>query len=169
MQVGRQAVRAGSSPPKGEDTPMSGEVVGLSEAARLTGWSVKTLRRRCVAGEVAGAARVLVGQGVAEWRIPVDSLPHRQGTDKTQSGQAVRGQVLEAMPRGQSGGGGGEGVAALAAVIADLTARLAEAQGEVARLTGEAAEARGQVLQLQARSGGSLLEALRKRLGGSSS
>ena len=142
---------------------MSGEVVGLSEAARLTGWSVKTLRRRCVAGEVAGAARVLVGQGVAEWRIPVGSLPHRQGTDNTQSGQAVRGQVLEAMPRGQSGG---EGVAALAAVIADLTARLAEAQGEVARLTGEAAEARGQVLQLQARSSGSLLEAIRKRLGG---
>ena len=109
---------------------------------------------------------MLVGQGVAEWRIPVGSLPHRQGTDNTQSGQAVRGQVLEAMPRGQSGGGGGEGVAALAAVIADLTARLAEAQGEVARLTGEAAEARGQVLQLQARSSGSLLSALRKRLGG---
>ena len=91
------------------------------------------------------------------------SLPHRQGTDNTQSGQAVRGQVVEAMPRGQSG----EGIAALAAVISDLTARLAEAQGEVARLTGEAAEARGQVLQLQASSGsGSLLSAIRKRLRG---
>jgi hypothetical protein len=67
------------------------------------------------------------------------------------------------MPRGQSGG---DGVAALAAVISELTARLAEAQGEVARLTGEAAEARGQVLQLQARSSGSLLSALRKRLRG---
>jgi hypothetical protein len=143
---------------------MSGELVGLSEAARLTGWSVKTLRRRCVKGELAGAERVSIGQGVAEWRIPLGSLPHRQGTDNAQSGQAVRGQVLEAMPRGQSGG---DGVAALAAVIADLTARLAEAQGQVARLTGEAAEARGQVLQLQASSGsGSLLSALRKRLGG---
>ena len=142
---------------------MSSELVGLSEAARLTGWSVKTLRRRCVKGELAGAERVSIGQGVAEWRIPLGSLPHRQGTDNAQSGQAVRGQVLEAMPRGQSGG---DGVAALAAVIADLTARLAEAQGQVARLTGEAAEARGQVLQLQAGAGGSLLSALRKRLGG---
>lgn len=142
---------------------MSSELVGLSEAARLTGWSVKTLRRRCVKGELAGAERVSIGQGVAEWRIPLGSLPHRQGTDNAQSGQAVRGQVLEAMPRGQSGG---DGVAALAAVIADLTARLSEAQGQVARLTGEAAEARGQVLQLQASSGGSLLAALRKRLGG---
>jgi len=142
---------------------MSSELVGLSEAARLTGWSVKTLRRRCVKGELAGAERVSIGQGVAEWRIPLGSLPHRQGTDNAQSGQAVRGQVLEAMPRGQSGG---DGVAALAAVIADLTARLSEAQGQVARLTGEAAEARGQVLQLQASGGGSLLAALRKRLGG---
>jgi hypothetical protein len=150
----------------GEEAGLPEEVVGLSEAARLTGWSVKTLRRRCVKGEIAGARTEQVGQGVPEWRIPVGSLPHRQGTDNAQSGQAVRGQVLEAMPRGQSGG---DGVAALAAVIADLTARLSEAQGQVARLTGEAAEARGQVLQLQARSGGSLLEALRKRLGGSSS
>ena len=70
---------------------------------------------------------------------------------------------------GKSVGQSGEGIAALAAVISDLTARLAEAQGEVARLTGEAAEARGQVLQLQAGRSGSLLEALRKRLGGSSS
>jgi cell division protein FtsB len=72
--------------------------------------------------------------------------------------------------QGNSVGQSGEGIAALAAVISDLTARLAEAQAEVARLTGEAAEARGQVLQLQAGGGrGSLLEALRKRLGGSSS
>ena len=62
-----------------------------------------------------------------------------------------------------------DGIAALAAVIADLTARLGEAQGEVARLTGEAAQARTQVLQLQEGRSGSLLEALRKRLGGSSS
>lgn len=142
---------------------MSEELVGLSEAARLTGWSVKTLRRRCKAGQVAGARTEQVGQGVAEWRIPVGSLPHRQGTD---TGQAVRGQVVEGMRTAQQGG---EGVAALAAVIADLTARLSEAQAEVARLTGEAAEARGQVLQLQAGRSGSLLEALRKRLGGSSS
>jgi len=142
---------------------MSEEVVGLSEAARLTGWSVKTLRRRCAAGQIPGARTEQVGQGVPEWRLPVGSLPHRQGTDNTQRGQAVRGQVVEAMPRGQNGG---EGVAALAAVIADLTQRLAEAQSEVARLTGEAAEARGQVLQLQAGSGSSLLSALRKRLGG---
>jgi hypothetical protein len=149
-----------------EVSTMSEESVGLSEAARLTGWSVKTLRRRCVAGQIQGARTEQIGQGVPEWRLPVGSLPHRQGTDNAQAGQAVRGQVVEAMRPVQQGG---EGVAALAAVIADLTARLAEAQGQVARLTGEAAEARGQVLQLQARSSGSLLEALRKRLGGSSS
>jgi hypothetical protein len=139
---------------------VSGEVVGLTEAARLTGWSVKTLRRRCVAGELAGARREPVGQGVEEWRIPVGSLPYRQGTD---TGQAVRGQVVEG--KRLTPDSSGEGVAALAAVIADLTARLAEAQGEVARLTGEAAEVRGQLRQLQAGSGGSLLSALRKRLG----
>jgi hypothetical protein len=138
---------------------MSGEVVNLREAARLTGWSVKTLRRRCVAGELRGAQRVQVGQGAAEWVIPVGSLPHRQDTDRV--GVSVQGGQV-----GRRTAQDGEGVAALAAVIADLTARLAEAQGEVARLTGEAAEARGQVLQLQAGSGGSLLSALRKRLGG---
>lgn len=138
---------------------MSGEVVNLREAARLTGWSVKTLRRRCVAGELQGAQRVQVGQGAAEWVIPVGSLPHRQGTDRVGAPASVdRVGNLTAQE--------GEGIAALAAVISDLTARLAEAQGEVARLTGEAAEARGQVLQLQAGSSGSLLSALRKRLGG---
>ena len=139
---------------------MSGEVVNLREAARLTGWSVKTLRRRCTKGELTGAQRVQVGQGAAEWVIPIGSLPHRQDTDRV--GVSVQGRQV-----GRSVGQSGEGVAALAAVIADLTARLAEAQGEVARLTGEAAEARGQVLQLQASSGsGSLLSALRKRLRG---
>ena len=138
---------------------MSGEVVNLREAAKLTGWSVKTLRRRCVAGELKGAQRVQVGQGAAEWVIPIGSLPHRQDTDRV--GVSVQGGQV-----GKRTAQDGEGVAALAAVIADLTARLSEAQGEVARLTGEAAEARGQVLQLQARSSGSLLEAIRKRLGG---
>ena len=139
---------------------MSGEVVNLREAARLTGWSVKTLRRRCTKGELTGAQRVQVGQGAAEWVIPIGSLPHRQDTDRV--GVSVQGRQV-----GRSVGQSGEGVAALAAVIADLTARLAEAQGEVARLTGEAAEARGQVLQLQASSGsGSLLSAIRKRLRG---
>ena len=141
---------------------MGGEVVNLREAARLTGWSVKTLRRRCVAKELQGAQRVQVGQGAAEWVIPVGSLPHRQDTDRVgvsvQGGQVGRRTAQE-----------GDGVAALAAVIADLTARLAESQGEVARLTGEAAQARTQVLQLQEGRSGSLLEALRKRLGGSSS
>ena len=138
---------------------MSGDVVNLREAARLTGWSVKTLRRRCVAGSLAGAQRVQIGQGAPEWVIPTASLPHRQDTDRV--GVSVQGGQV-----GRRTAQDGEGVAALAAVIADLTARLAEAQGEVARLTGEAAEARGQVLQLQAGSGGSLLSALRKRLGG---
>lgn len=141
---------------------MSGDVVNLREAARLTGWSVKTLRRRCVAGSLAGAQRVQIGQGAPEWVIPTDSLPHRQDTDRVgvsvQGGQVGRRTAQE-----------GDGVAALAAVIADLTARLAESQGEVARLTGEAAQARTQVLQLQEGRSGSLLEALRKRLGGSSS
>lgn len=140
---------------------MSGDVVNLREAARLTGWSVKTLRRRCVAGSLAGAQRVQIGQGAPEWVIPTASLPHRQDTDRVgvsvQGGQVGRRTAQE-----------GDGVAALAAVIADLTARLAESQGEVARLTGEAAQARTQVLQLQEGRSGSLLEALRKRLGGSS-
>lgn len=137
---------------------MDGEAVSLSEAARLTGWSVKTLRRRCKAGELAGAQLEAVGQGVPEWRIPLSSLPYRQGTD---AGQAVRGQVVQGAPLVQTAGG--EGVAALAAVIADLTARLAEAQGEVARLTGEAAAARA---QLEAGRGSGLLGALRRRLRG---
>ena len=140
---------------------MRGDVVNLREAARLTGWSVKTLRRRCVAGSLAGAQRVQIGQGAPEWVIPTASLPHRQDTDRVgvsvQGGQVGRRTAQE-----------GDGVAALAAVIADLTARLAESQGEVARLTGEAAQARTQVLQLQEGRSGSLLEALRKRLGGSS-
>ena len=140
---------------------MSGDVVNLREAARLTGWSVKTRRRRCVAGSLAGAQRVQIGQGAPEWVIPTASLPHRQDTDRVgvsvQGGQVGRRTAQE-----------GDGVAALAAVIADLTARLAESQGEVARLTGEAAQARTQVLQLQEGRSGSLLEALRKRLGGSS-
>lgn len=143
---------------------MSGEVVNLREAARLTGWSVKTLRRRCTSkadhpDHLAGAQRVQVGQGAAEWVIPVGSLPHRQDTDRVGAPASVdRVGNLTAQQ--------GDGVAALAAVIADLTARLSEAQAEVARLTGEAAEARGQVLQLQAGAGGSLLSSLRKRLGG---
>jgi len=143
---------------------MSGEVVNLREAARLTGWSVKTLRRRCVAGQLQGAQKLQgLGGGEPEWVIPTGSLPHRQDTDRV--GVSVQGGQV-----GRSVAQEGQGVAALAAVIADLTARLAEAQGEVARLTGEAAEARGQVLQLQAGGRGSLLEALRKRLvGGSSS
>jgi hypothetical protein len=140
---------------------MSGEVVNLREAARLTGWSVKTLRRRCVAGQLQGAQKLQgLGGGEPEWVIPTGSLPHRQDTDRV--GVSVQGGQV-----GRSVAQEGQGVAALAAVIADLTARLAEAQGQVARLTGEAAEARGQVLQLQASSGsGSLLSALRKRLGG---
>lgn len=141
---------------------MSGDVVNLREAARLTGWSVKTLRRRCTKGELAGAQRVQVGQGAPEWVIPTDSLPHRQGTDRV-------GAPASLDRVGKRTAQQGDGVAALAAVIADLTARLGEAQGEVARLTGEAAQARTQVLQLQEGRSGSLLEALRKRLGGSSS
>ena len=141
---------------------MSGEVVNLREAAKRTGWSVKTLRRRCVAGELQGAQRVQVGQGAAEWVIPIGSLPHRQDTDRV--GVSVQGGQVGKRSTQQV-----DGVAALAAVIADLTARLAESQGEVARLTGEAAQARTQVLQLQEGRSGSLLEALRKRLGGSSS
>lgn len=140
---------------------MSGDVVNLREAASLTGWSVKTLRRRCVAGSLAGAQRVQIGQGAPEWVIPTASLPHRQDTDRV--GVSVQGGQVGRRTAQQ-----GDGVAALAAVIADLTARLAESQGEVARLTGEAAQARTQVLQLQEGRSGSLLEALRKRLGGSS-
>lgn len=139
---------------------MSGEVVNLREAARLTGWSVKTLRRRCVAGSLSGAQRVQLGQGSTEWVIPKSSLPHRQDTDRV--GVSVQGGQVGKRSTQEEGG-----VVALAAVIADLTARLSEAQGEVARLTGEAAEARTQVLQLQAGKGVSLLEALRKRLSGS--
>lgn len=125
---------------------MGGEVVNLREAAKLTGWSVKTLRRRCTAGELAGAQRVKIGAGQAEWVIPRQSLPYRQGIG---SGQVATGGVDKGAPTAH-----GDSLAALAAVITDLTARLAEAQGEVVRLTGEAAEARGQLLQLQAGQGG---------------
>ena len=148
---------------------MSGDVVNLREAASLTGWSVKTLRRRCVAGSLAGAQRVQIGQGAPEWVIPTASLPHRQDTDRVGVSVQGQGRASQLPSEGKSVGQSGEGIAALAAVISDLTARLAEAQGEVARLTGEAAEARGQVLQLQAGSRSSLWEALRKRVGGSSS
>jgi hypothetical protein len=149
---------------------MSGEVVNLREAARLTGWSVKTLRRRCVSGQIAGAQKVQgLGAGEPEWVIPVESLPHRQDTDRVGVSVQGKGRAGGLPTEGNSVGQSGEGIAALAAVISELTARLAEAQGEVARLTGEAAEARGQVLQLQAGGRGSLLEALRKRIGGSSS
>ena len=148
---------------------MSGEVVNLREAANLTGWSVKTLRRRCVAGSLTGAQKLQAGAGEPEWVIPVESLPHRQDTDRVGVSVQGQGRASQLPSEGKSVGQSGEGIAVLAAVIADLTARLAEAQGEVARLTGEAAEARGQVLQLQAGRSGSLLEALRKRLGGSSS
>jgi hypothetical protein len=54
----------------------------------------------------------------------------------------------------------GEGIAAMAAVITDLSSRLTEAQAEIVRLTGEAADARGQLLQLQAGQGAGLIERL---------
>ena len=142
---------------------MSGEVVNLREAARLTGWSVKTLRRRITdskrADHIAGAALVQVGQGQPEWVIPVDSLPHRQGKDRAGSRASVD-RV------GNQSGHLSEGIAAMAAVITELSTRLQESQAEVVRLTGQAAEARGQLLQLQAGSQDSLLGALRRRLRG---
>jgi hypothetical protein len=75
---------------------MSGEVVNLREAARLTGWSVKTLRRRCVSGQIAGAQKVQgLGAGEPEWVIPVESLPHRQDTDRaTQLDRVARASRL---------------------------------------------------------------------------
>jgi hypothetical protein len=129
---------------------MSGQVVNLREAARLTGWSVKTLRRRCIAGQLEGAQTISTGQGQPEWVIPVGSLPHRQGTDTGQV-SVQGGQV------GNQNTQLGEGIAAMAAVITELSSRLAESQAEVARLTGEAAEARGQLLQLQAGESSGLL------------
>jgi hypothetical protein len=48
----------------------------------------------------------------------------------------------------------------MAAVITDLSGKLAEAQSEIVRLTGEAAEARGQLLQLQAGQGEGLIDRL---------
>jgi hypothetical protein len=132
---------------------MSGETVNLREAAKLTGWSVKTLRRRCVAGQLAGAQRVAYGSGQAEWVIPVGSLPVRDVlTGEQVSVQSGQGNY----PSTQVGAG----IEAMAAVISDLSGRLAEAQGEIVRLTGEAAEARGQLLQLQAGQGAGLLDRL---------
>ena len=130
---------------------MDGQVVNLREAARLTGWSVKTLRRRCVAGQLEGAQRVAYGSGQTEWVIPVGSLPTRQGT-ATEQVSVQGGQV--GAPTGQLG----EGIAAMAAVITELSGKLTEAQSEIVRLTGEAAEARGQLLQLKAGQGSSLLD-----------
>jgi hypothetical protein len=141
---------------------MSGEAVNLREAARLTGWSVKTLRRRCVAGQIAGAQKLSVGSGEPEWVIPSESLPHRQGIDR--EGVSVQGG-FRASQMAKVGKSDGQGVAALAAVITDLSSRLSEAQSEIVRLTGEAAEARGQLLQLQAGESGSLLKGVRRRLG----
>lgn len=132
---------------------MSGDVVSLREAARLTGWSVKTLRRRCIAGQLAGAQCVSTGQGQPQWVIPVDSLPTRQGIASEQvsvQGRQVGNQTAQL----------GQGIAAMAAVITDLSGRLTEAQAEIARLTGEAAEARGQLLQLQAGQGAGLIDRL---------
>ena len=130
---------------------VSGEVVNLREAARLTGWSVKTLRRRCIAGQIAGAQRVGTGQAQAEWVMPRESLPSRQGMPSEQV-SVQGGQV------GASAGQLGEGIAAMAAVITELSGKLTEAQAEIVRLTGEAAEARGQLLQLKAGQGSSLLD-----------
>jgi len=132
---------------------MSGDVVNLREAARLTGWSVKTLRRRCVAGQLEGAQRVAYGSGQPEWVIPMGSLPTRQGSPTEQV--SVQGSQVGA-PTAQLG----EGIAAMAAVITELSGRLSEAQGEIVRLTGEAAEARGQLLQLQAGQGSGLIDRL---------
>jgi hypothetical protein len=132
---------------------VSGDVVNLREAARLTGWSVKTLRRRCVAGQLEGAQRVAYGSGQPEWVIPVGSLPTRQGSPAEQV--SVQSSQVGA-PTAQLG----EGIAAMAAVITELSGRLSEAQGEIVRLTSEAAEARGQLLQLQAGQGSGLIDRL---------
>lgn len=132
---------------------MSGDVVNLRDAAKLTGWSVKTLRRRCVAGQLEGAQRVAYGSGQTEWVIPVGSLPTRQGTATEQV--SVQGSQLGA-PTAQMG----EGIAAMAAVITELSTRLQESQAEIVRLTGEAAESRGQLLQLQAGQGAGLIDRL---------
>jgi hypothetical protein len=162
LQVGRWPAVQSRPPTEGEYTPMSGEAVNLREAARLTGWSVKTLRRRCVAGQIAGAQKLSVGSGEPEWVIPSESLPHRQGIDR--EGVSVQGG-FRASQMAKVGKSDGQGVAALAAVITDLSSRLSEAQSEIVRLTGEAAEARGQLLQLQAGESGSLLKGVRRRLG----
>jgi len=162
LQVGRWAAVQGK-PTGREDTPVSSEVVNLREAARLTGWSVKTLRRRITdpkrADHIAGASLVQLGQGQPEWVIPVESLPHRQGKDRAGTHASVDRVGNQSTQLG-------EGIAAMAAVITDLSGKLSEAQAEIVRLTGEAAEARGQLLQLQAGESASLLGAIRKRLGG---
>ena len=132
---------------------MDAQVVNLREAARLTGWSVKTLRRRCVAGQLEGAQRVAYGSGQPEWVIPVGSLPTREGMP---SGQVSVQDGQVGAPTGQLG----QGIAAMAAVITDLSTRLQESQAEIVRLTGEASEARGQLLQLQSGQGAGLIERL---------
>jgi len=162
--IGRLPCRA--SPPIQRGYLMQeAEVVNLREAAGLTGWSVKTIRRRCVAGTLTGAQRVQIGQGAAEWVIPVESLwllEGRQNRDKDTEGRVS----VQTRQVGKRTAQEGEGVAALAAVIADLTARLADAQGEVIRLTAESTEARVRVLQLEAGGSSGLLGSLRKALRG---
>jgi hypothetical protein len=132
---------------------MSGQVVNLREAARLTGWSVKTLRRRCIAGQIPGAQRVDTGQAHAEWVIPTESLPTREGMPSEQV--SVQTGSVGSLPTQL-----GAGLEAMSAVITDLSTRLAESQAEVIRLTGEASEARGQLLQLQSGQGAGLIERL---------
>lgn len=132
---------------------MDDQAVNLREAARLTGWSVKTLRRRCVAGQLVGAQRLAIGSGQPEWVIPMGSLPTREGMP---SGQVSVQDGQVGAPTGQLG----QGIAAMAAVITDLSTRLQESQAEIVRLTGEASEARGQLLQLQSGQGAGLIERL---------
>lgn len=104
--------------------------VGLAEAAKLAGVSVKTLRRRLAAGTLEGQRVEHNGQQV--WQVPADALDSRTDTDNvdrtaglgrdTASPELVRELV--------------QLLAAQQQTIAALTEQLGQATGQLAQLSG---------------------------------
>lgn len=74
-----------------------GKFLDLPTAAKMLGVSVKTLRKRCVAGSVAGATKQSYIKG-DRWVIPLASVENalRQATQKVSSVETGR-QIAEAI------------------------------------------------------------------------
>ena len=65
----------------------SGTTVTISEAARRTGTSISTLRRRLAKGQVPGAHKA-PGPDGEEWRIPVAALDSIESISKEKRARA---------------------------------------------------------------------------------